>query len=68
MIHQYIPNNTVFSELADDMLAEIEWKLNHRPRKSIGYRAPLEYCKLFYKFVFSVLHFVIEFTIKENKK
>ncbi len=24
------------------MLAGIEWKLNHRPRKSLGYRTPLE--------------------------
>ena len=31
-----------FSELTDEMLAEIEWKLNHRPRKSLGYRTPLE--------------------------
>ena len=32
-----------FSKLTDEMLAEIEWKLNHRPRKSLGYRTPLEY-------------------------
>ena len=36
---------TDFSELTDEMLAEIEWKHNHRPRKSLGYRTPLEYCK-----------------------
>ena len=42
---QYIPKGTDFSELTDEMLAEIEWKLNHRPRKSLGYRTPLEYCK-----------------------
>lgn len=28
---QYILKGTDFSELADEMLAEIEWKLNHRP-------------------------------------
>ena len=39
---QYIPKDTDFSELTDEMLAEIEWKLNHRPRKSLGYRTPLE--------------------------
>ena len=34
----------------DEMLAEIEWKLNHRPRKSLGYRTPLEYCKQLFNF------------------
>ena len=33
-------------------LAEIEWKLNHRPRKSLGYRTPLEYCKQLFNFDF----------------
>ena len=37
VIRQYIPKGTDFSELTDEMLAEIEWKLNHRPRKSLGY-------------------------------
>ena len=52
LIRQYIPKGTVFSELTDEMLAEIEWKLNHRPRKSLGYRTPLEYCKKLFKFDF----------------
>ena len=33
LIRQYIPKGTDFSKLTDEMLAEIEWKLNHRPRK-----------------------------------
>ena len=49
---QYIPKGTDFSELTDEMLAEIEWKLNHRPRKSLGYRTPLEYCKQLFNFGF----------------
>ena len=36
----------------DEMLVEIEWKLNHRPRKSLGYRTPLEYCKQLFNFDF----------------
>ena len=52
LIRQYIPKGTDFSELTDEMLAEIEWKLNHRPRKSLGYRTPLKYCKQFFKFDF----------------
>ena len=49
---QYIPKGTDFSELTDEMLAEIEWKLNHRPRKSLGYRTLLEYCKQLFNFDF----------------
>ena len=49
---QYIPKGTDFSELTDEMLVEIEWKLNHRPRKSLGYRTPLEYCKQLFNFDF----------------
>ena len=52
LIRQYIPKGTDFSELTDEMLAEIEWKLNHRPRKSLGYRTPLEYCKQLFNFDF----------------
>ena len=52
LIRQYIPKGTDFSELTDEMLAEIEWKLNHRPRKSLGYRTPLEYSKQLFNFDF----------------
>ena len=52
LIRQYIPKGTDFSKLTDEMLAEIEWKLNHRPRKSLGYRTPLEYCKQLFNFDF----------------
>ncbi len=44
--------STDFSKLTDEMLAEIEWKLNHRPRESLGYRTPLEYCKKLFNFDF----------------
>ena len=27
----------------EENIAEIEWKLNHRPRKSLGYLTPLDY-------------------------
>ena len=52
LIRQYIPKGMDFSKLTDDMLAEIEWKLNHRPRKSLGYRTPLEYCQQLFNFDF----------------
>ena len=52
LMARYIPKGTDFSELTDEMLAEIEWKHNHRPRKSLGYRTPLEYCKQLFIFDF----------------
>jgi len=36
LLRQYIPKGTDFSEPADEKIAEIEWKLNSRPRKSLG--------------------------------
>ncbi len=36
LIRQYIPKGTDFKELTDEKIAEIEWKLNNRPRKSLG--------------------------------
>lgn len=54
LIRQYIPNSTDFSKLTDEILAEIEWKLNHRPRKSLGYRTPLGYCKQLFTLTFVV--------------
>ena len=43
---------TDFSKLTDKMIEEIEWKLNNRPRKSLGYLTPLEYCKKMLNFDF----------------
>ena len=52
LIRQYIPKGTDFSKLTDKMIEEIEWKLNIRPRKSLGYLTPLEYCKKMFNFDF----------------
>ena len=52
LIRQYIPKGTDFSKLTDKMIEEIEWKLNNRPRKSLGYLTPLEYCKKMFNFDF----------------
>lgn len=35
---------------ADEFIAEVEWKLNNRPRKSLGYLTPLEYFKKMFNF------------------
>lgn len=50
LARQYIPKGTDFEDLTDEYIAEVEWKLNHRPRKSLGYLRPLEYFKKIYKF------------------
>ena len=52
LIRQYIPKGTDFSDLTDEFIEEVEWKLNHRPRKSLGYLTPLEYFKKMYNFDF----------------
>ena len=52
LIRQYILKGTDFSKLTDKMIEEIEWKLNNRPRKSLGYLTPLEYCKIMFNFDF----------------
>ena len=31
-------------------IAEVKWKLNNRPRKSLGYLTPLEYFKKMFNF------------------
>lgn len=52
LARQYIPKGSDFEELTDEYVAEVEWKLNHRPRKSLGYLTPLEYFKKMYNFDF----------------
>lgn len=50
LIRQYIPKGADFSTLTDEFIAEVEWKLNNRPRKSLGYLTPLEYFKKMFNF------------------
>ena len=52
LARQYIPKGMDFDELTEEYVAEVEWKLNHRPRKSLGYLTPLEYFKKIYNFDF----------------
>lgn len=42
LIRRYIPKWTIISELTGERLQEIESKLNHKPRKILGYRTPYE--------------------------
>ena len=52
LIRQYIPKGTDFSELSDKFIAEVEWKLNNSPRKSLGYLTSLEYRRKMFNFDF----------------
>ena len=48
----YIPIGTDFSDLTDEYIEDVEWKMNHRPRKSLGYLTSLEYFKKMSNFDF----------------
>lgn len=52
LIRQYLPKQTDFTKVKTREIREIQNKLNHRPRKSLGYKTPSE---VFYAKVAKVL-------------
>jgi IS30 family transposase len=42
LVRQYIPKNRDFALVTDEKLIKIKDKLNHRPRKCLGFRTPFE--------------------------
>lgn len=42
LIRQYFPKGTDFSRITEDQIAEVEARLNTRPRKTLGYLTPIE--------------------------
>ena len=42
LVRQYLPKKTKFSEISQCEVSRIEWLLNERPRKVLGYRTPNE--------------------------
>ena len=42
LIRQYLPKHSSFAGLTAKEIKEIEWSLNNRPRKKLGYRTPHE--------------------------
>lgn len=40
LIRQYIPKSTEFSRYSDAEIAHIQYKINRRPRKTLGFRTP----------------------------
>jgi len=42
LVRQYIPKSRRFDTVTDDEIDFIMYRLNHRPRKTLGYRTPHE--------------------------
>lgn len=42
LIRQYLPKKTDFTQISKEEIITIQEKLNHRPRKVLGYRTPYE--------------------------
>lgn len=42
LIRWYLPKGTDFSKIDKDQIAQIEYLINSRPRKCLGYKTPLE--------------------------
>ena len=43
LVRQYIPKGTYFDSISEDMLQNIQDKLNNRPRIVLDYKSPIEY-------------------------
>jgi IS30 family transposase len=42
LLREYFPKGTDFRDISDEEIARVEYALNTRPRKRLGYRTPLE--------------------------
>lgn len=42
LVRQYFPKKTNFATITQQQVLEVEIKLNNRPRKSLGYKTPVE--------------------------
>lgn len=42
LIRQYFPKGSSFTDIIPERIQEVENKLNHRPRKTLGWRTPYE--------------------------
>jgi len=42
LLRQYFPKGSSLKNMTDEALAQAVRKLNHRPRKCLGYRTPYE--------------------------
>jgi IS30 family transposase len=46
LIRRYLPKRTDFSKISEAIIARIEYMLNNRPRKCLGYKTPNEFVAL----------------------
>ena len=42
LLRQYFPKGTDFTEITNNQIVAAQERLNHRPRKSLGYKTPFE--------------------------
>ena len=42
LIRQYFPKGSSFTDITPERIQEVEDKLNHRPRKTLGWKTPYE--------------------------
>ena len=42
LLRQYFPKGTDFTIITDKQIVQAQERLNHRPRKSLGYKTPFE--------------------------
>jgi IS30 family transposase len=43
LVRQYLKKGSCFKKVSNDFLSMIMEKINSRPRKSLGYRSPIEF-------------------------
>ncbi len=42
LVRYYFPKKTDFTTISETELSQVEWELNHRPRKRLGWKTPQE--------------------------
>ena len=48
LIRQYLPKSSSFNAVSNEQIEQIEFALNHRPRKTLGWYTPSEVIAGFY--------------------
>ena len=48
LIRQYLPKSSSFDDVSNEQIKQIEFALNHRPRKTLGWYTPSEVMAGFY--------------------
>jgi len=48
LIRQYLPKSSSFDDISIEQIEQIEFAINHRPRKTLGWYTPSEVMAVFY--------------------